>query len=124
MLMPCEVIMKEFLPAVRAGVTKELSLKHHYTQVDIASRLGITQASISKYLTGDYTDKIKILENTSEIKRIISNLTSSIVNNEMSKKQMIETVCTLCEQFFDEEWNCKIGELVLSKREPLAVKSE
>ena len=117
MLMPCETIMKEFLPAVRAGVAKDLSSNHGFTQINIASKLGITQASVSKYLTGDYTDKIKSLEDNSEIKKIVSNISSSIVSNQMGKKQMVETVCMLCEQFFDEEWNCKIGEMVLAKSE-------
>jgi len=118
MLMPCETIMKEFLPAVRAGVTKELALKYSFTQTNIASNLGITQAAVSKYLSGDYTDKIKSLEKNSEMRKIIDTLTLGIVNGKVKKKEMVETVCRVCEQFFDEDWNCTIGEMVMKRSEP------
>ncbi len=116
MLMPCETIMKEFLPAIRAGITKELSNKYSYNQTEIASKLGITQAAVSKYLTGDYTEPIKHLENSKELRDVIENIASNIANGSFKKKEIIETVCTKCEQFFDDEWNCTIGKMVLARK--------
>ena len=117
MLMPCETIMKEFLPAIRAGVTKELTSKYSYTQTVIASKLGITQAAVSKYLTGDYTDKIKDLEKNAEIRKVIDSLTAGIIKGKVMKKEIVENVCRACEQFFDENWNCTIGEIVIQRSE-------
>ena len=48
---PCELVVSKILPSLRASVVKELSGKHGMKQSEIAKKLGITQASVSQYLS-------------------------------------------------------------------------
>jgi len=46
---PYEIVSKSALPAFRAMVSKRLTEKYSMTQQQVASRLGVTQASVSNY---------------------------------------------------------------------------
>ncbi len=68
----CEIVARNILPKVRAELVKSLILTYNWQQVKVAEILGISQASVSHYLTdnrghddhlnnvfpdiGDYTD--------------------------------------------------------------------
>ena len=97
MLTPCENILKGFLPAIKAGVAKELA-KRGFTQVDIAAQLGLTQAAVSKYLSGNYSDSIKQLENNRQIRESAKEIAKSL--QKMAKRNNAASgVCATCEQF-------------------------
>ncbi|MDV3278518.1 MAG: helix-turn-helix domain-containing protein [Nitrososphaerales archaeon] len=49
MINPYEIVSKSALPALRAMVAKRLREKYDLTQQQVASRLGVTQASVSNY---------------------------------------------------------------------------
>lgn len=49
MINPYEIVSKSALPALRAMVAKRLREGYHFTQQDVAARLGVTQASVSNY---------------------------------------------------------------------------
>lgn len=49
MINPYEMVSKSALPALRAMISKRLREKYGLTQQQIATRLGVTQASISNY---------------------------------------------------------------------------
>jgi len=49
MINPYEIISKSALPALSAMVAKRLREKYNLTQQQVASRLGVTQASVSNY---------------------------------------------------------------------------
>jgi predicted transcriptional regulator len=46
---PYEIVSKSALPAFRAMVSKRLTDNYNMTQQEVASRLGVTQASVSNY---------------------------------------------------------------------------
>ncbi|OGI15705.1 hypothetical protein A3K63_04740 [Candidatus Micrarchaeota archaeon RBG_16_49_10] len=97
MLLPCESIIKLFLPAIRAGVTKKLYRKHKMNQVEIAEKLGITQAAVSKYLSDDYGDSIKKLERTEQVKEVVERVSKSVVSNKTDVKS---SICKSCGQIY------------------------
>jgi hypothetical protein len=47
---PCEVVSKYILPVFRAMVAKELMKEYGYSQAQVASKLGISQAAVSYYV--------------------------------------------------------------------------
>ncbi len=49
MIHPYEIVSKSALPAFRAMVSKRLTEGYHMTQQEVATRLGVTQASVSNY---------------------------------------------------------------------------
>ena len=53
-----EVAVKEITPAVRLLIARELKAKYNMREKDIAKRLNIAQAAVSKYLSGKYSKRI------------------------------------------------------------------
>ena len=51
----CDSIVKMAIPAVRIAVARVLSKEYGFGQELIAKRLGVTQASVSKYLNGRHS---------------------------------------------------------------------
>ncbi len=49
MIHPYEIVSKSALPAFRAMISKRLTEDYDMTQQQVATRLGVTQASVSNY---------------------------------------------------------------------------
>ena len=96
MLLPCEDTVKKYLPAIRAGLIKELSNEYRFDQIEIASKLGITQAAVSKYLHGNYTEKVKKLENSKEVRGAVKKLALSVVKGKVAKLTLANLICESC----------------------------
>jgi len=108
MLLPCEVAIKFFIPAVRASVAKKLSKNYNITQIDIASVLGITQAAVSNYLTGKYGKRIKKLEKEKVVKLLSKSVVDSILKKKTTSIKFSEDLCKCCKGFIGEV-SCEIS---------------
>jgi len=94
MFIPCERVIKDYLPALRAATAAKLVQKHGYSQVQAASALGITQAAVSKYLSGKPLQALKpplraVVEHLSE------ELTQEILKNKGRELRLSE-LCKAC----------------------------
>lgn len=92
----CEIMSKQIIPAVRVRVTKQLYSKHNLNQDEIAARLEITQAAVSKYLSGKYTPEIRKLEKDKIVKKISDEIVSAIVKKTFNRSSFEKTVCQCC----------------------------
>ncbi len=61
-----EIAYSRIIPAFRRAVAREMSSHYHLKQTEIAKRLGITQAAVSKYLSSG-----KAVANSREVSRFI-----------------------------------------------------
>jgi len=95
MSMPCEVAVKSVVPAIRAGLAKELVQTHKLKQIDIASLLGITQTAVSKY-TRDVRGRVVQIENVEEVQQMITRTAMMLVNGGMSRRQLVIRFCEIC----------------------------
>lgn len=95
MSMPCEVAVKSVVPAIRAGLAKELVQTHRLRQIDIASLLGITQTAVSKY-TRDVRGRVVHIENVEEVQQMITRTAMMLVNGGMSRRQLVIRFCEIC----------------------------
>jgi len=96
MLFPCETSLKYFLPALRAKVVEEL-YKRNFSQDEIAKKLGISQAAVSKYINKNYNKKIEKLKNSKEIK----NMADEFINNLLRNKDVqvdFKKFCEICKK--------------------------
>jgi len=93
--MPCEVAVKSVVPAIRAGLAKELVQTHKLRQIDIASLLGITQTAVSKY-TRDVRGRVVQIENVEEVQQMITRTAMMLVNGGMSRRQLVIRFCEIC----------------------------
>ena len=99
MLVPCETAIKHFLPAVKANIAKELTNRYNFNQIDTASKLDITQAAVSKYLSSDYSDAIKRVEKKKKVGEISKKIAFSIVKERVNKQEIGNLFCKYCKQF-------------------------
>ena len=100
MQFPCEVLVKNILPAIRAIMVKELKEKHGKPQKEIAQLLGITQPSVSYYLHGERGGMaIELIKNkTKDTYETISKLVDKLVSGDISTEEMIKEICGICMQ--------------------------
>lgn len=79
-----EIMVKIFLPSIRAIVAKKLSTKK-LSETKISKILGITQASVSMYLNSDYSkyfDKLKLIGiEKEEADRFTDTLTEILIED-------------------------------------------
>ena len=94
-----ELVLKNFIPAVRVAVAKQLANRYNFNQVEIAKLLGITQAAVSKYLAGNYSLAIKLLEQMPRVKKISKQIVGKIVSKK--RKEKVERICEVCKSYSD-----------------------
>ncbi len=88
---PCQKITKQLLPAVRMSLAIELS-RRGMTEQEIAKGLGIAQATISKYLTGNVSKSISELCKEISEKEQIGEIADKITKGENAEKE-IDALC-------------------------------
>ncbi|MBN2231146.1 MAG: hypothetical protein JW779_16295 [Candidatus Thorarchaeota archaeon] len=88
---PCEVVHREFLPEVRTKLAKSLR-NAGLSQIEIASRMNVTQAAVSKYLAQKSSDT----ELTGEINKLVDRLTSMVLNQEITADKIVKELCSAC----------------------------
>jgi len=93
---PCEVVSKYLLPAVRALIARKLIEKYDYTQVDAASKLGLTQSAMSRYIALDRGQKIR---NIKEAQRLTGDIAKNIAKSLLSQEEVILKMCDVCITF-------------------------
>ncbi len=82
----CDVISKEILPQVRAGIARTMFFKYRWDQERIANILGITQAAVSQYI------KYKRVEKNINVEQ----LCDFIVSHGSAQKEVYTMIWKLC----------------------------
>jgi hypothetical protein len=99
----CETVTRRILPLYRSFVAKELLSKYKFTQVNVAKKLGTTQAAVSQYLNSkrgrkeksdshEYIELVKI-----EAEKIAKLLAITGIGSEEFK----DSFCVLCNKLQD-----------------------
>ena len=83
---PCETVVKKSLPILRSLIIKDLIEKYNFSQVEVANKLGMTQAAISQYVSSKRgIKKSTKLEMSSELKKMARQIAKDIAENKQSK---------------------------------------
>jgi predicted transcriptional regulator len=104
---PCELVVGKILPTLRASVVRELSIRYRMKQSDIAKKLGITQASVSQYLSATRGGSTKMLEDFPQIGKYADEISKRIVAGE-TKYQWYGVLCKACREIRADERFCKM----------------
>ena len=127
MLFPCEMIVRRVLPAFRAYMVKKLYEEHKIKQIDIANLLGITQPSVSLYLSGERGGFEEIF-NSKEVKEHLYQLDEIIkklVDETISEFEVMKDMCKLCSTLRKKQAYCKIhGQLDKGREVPCGLCDE
>lgn len=107
MSMPCEVAVKSVVPAIRAGLAKELIQTHKLKQSDTANLLGITQTAISKY-TRHVRGRVVKIEGVEEVQQMITETAKTLANGETSRRQLVIRFCEICKLVRQKGLMCEL----------------
>jgi len=116
---PCEIIVKMYLPRLRRLVARELIERYKLTQEEVAQTLGLTQASVSKYLSN-----MKLRETDASFEDIAKNLARSIVLSDISPKEIILELCNSCFSLREGSFVCREHKRILPLGEDCNVCTE
>ena len=103
---PCELVVGKILPALRASVVRELSGKYHMKQSEIARKLGITQASVSQYLSSSRAGGTKVTDTFPKIQIYADDIAKRIVSG-ADKYDWYSVLCIACKDIRSDEEFCK-----------------
>lgn len=91
MKIPCEIIVWQVLPVIRREFARNMIKNHKLTQKNTAQKLGLTEAAVSRYVSGKRGTS-EILDG--EILKEIAKSVNQIV--EGNGTSMIEETCRIC----------------------------
>ncbi len=122
MNVPCEAYIKDYLPKIRQQIVIDLVKTHGFTQTKASKALGITQASVSKYLSGP-TIKFKSKELNQTLDGIASELSAKILKHEPMAFDY-SRVCVQCGKRDESSLICSINAKPISVhgQESVAIK--
>ena len=94
--LPCEVIAKRVLPALRAMIARELVERHGLPQSKVASLLGVTQASISHYLSAKRGKIAGLVCKPEELREMAREIAGKIADGSIKPDEVSKCLCELC----------------------------
>ena len=99
---PCEIVVNTILPNVRAELVKVLIEEYGLRQVDVATMLDITQASVSQYRTLIRGRDELLLEIFPEIEKYAKETAKSIMEHGADTKnaEPWSQICEMCKKIF------------------------
>ncbi|MDI6886278.1 MAG: helix-turn-helix domain-containing protein [archaeon] len=100
---PCEVIVWDVLPSIRAALTEEL-IERGLSQKEISKKLGITPAAVSLYLSKKRGYKIDVKNVMKvEIKELANDIIQGNVNN------LVLKTCEICMKLRRDKVVCELN---------------
>ncbi len=99
-----EKAYKEVIPAARAALIQELKTRYNIKEEAMSEYLEMTQAAISKYINGKYSDRVKKIHEMVD-KQIVEAYAKKIVegNHTLTNKYL----CTICSKM--NGFNCRFS---------------
>lgn len=97
---PCQTIVWDILPAIRAAIAAEL-VKNGVSQLEVARMLEMTPSAVSQYLTGKRGYRVEFDE---DVKESIRGLAEKIKAG--SCDDLVTEMCGICRQLRNGEGGC------------------
>jgi uncharacterized protein len=97
---PCEEIVWDMLPCIRAAIAEELA-NREISQKEISRLLGITPPAVSQYISKKRGYSIEFDD---EIKETISILADDLVQNKVDN--LVERICEICNMARGKNYTC------------------
>ncbi|MFW9793549.1 MAG: thiamine-phosphate synthase family protein [Candidatus Thorarchaeota archaeon] len=88
---PCEIVQRDFLRVVRTFVAHSLK-DEGFSQTEIASKMNMTQAAVSKYLS----EPVRKTKLANDITYLTKKLTEMLKTDESKSDQIVREICSTC----------------------------
>lgn len=92
-------MVKLALPAFRSLVARRLAEGYGLPQMEIAKLLGITQPSISFYLSSKRGKWLEALEGNPKISELADRFAAALVQGNATQEELDAMLCELCKLF-------------------------
>ena len=99
---PCEEIVWDVLPSIRAAIAEEL-IKRGISQKEVSKMLGITPPAVSQYVSKKRGYNIEFRE---DIRGAIGKLADDLI--EKKADDLAKRICEICRMLQDDENACWI----------------
>ena len=115
--LPEEIVAEQFMPTARIMLAQEFS-SQDCSQREIASKLGITQAAVSKYLSDQTPTEPRFAEND-RMKEVIEEIADGWLNGDLDAYDALTRLLDLVTEFEDRGPICALHEEVMPALEGL-----
>lgn len=92
MITPCEIIVWQYLPVIKKEIAKSLIDNFQLTQREVAKKLGLTESTISRYISGK---RGKMVTLDDSILKEIKNSAERI--SKENGNAVIQEFCRICD---------------------------
>jgi predicted transcriptional regulator len=97
---PCQKIVWDVLPAIRAAIAVEL-VKWGVSQIDASKMLEIAPSAVSQYLSGKRGYRIEF---EGDVKRSIEHLAKDLKDGKVDN--LVARICDICKKLREEGDQC------------------
>ncbi len=97
---PCEEIVWDVLPSIRAAIAEEL-VKRGISQKEVSRMLGITPPAVSQYVSKKRGYNIEFRE---DIRATIERLADDLIQKRVDN--LVERICEVCRMLQKDEAAC------------------
>ncbi|MDS0261600.1 helix-turn-helix domain-containing protein [Haloarcula sp. S1CR25-12] len=115
--LPSEIVVEDVLPTLRVLLARELG-EHGLTQREIAEHLGVTQAAVSTYVSGEPELESRIAEHPRTAETVAS-VAAGLADGEMDGYDALAAVLELVRAFEDRGPICELHEEAMPELEGL-----
>ncbi len=99
---PCELIVWDILPSIRAATAEEL-VKRGISQKEVSKMLGITPPAVSQYVSKKRGYNIEFRE---DIRQSIGMLADDLIEERVKDIELVPRICQICRMLQDDEAAC------------------
>jgi predicted fused transcriptional regulator/phosphomethylpyrimidine kinase/predicted transcriptional regulator len=109
--LPGEIVVEEVLPTLRVELARALD-QRSFTQQEIADRLGVTQAAVSKYLRGDAPVE-SLIADDDRVTATVERIADGFADGEMDDYEALAELLALIEALEDRGPICELHEAAM-----------
>ena len=99
---PCEEIVWDVLPSIRAATAQEL-IKRGISQKEVSRMLGLTPPAVSQYLSKKRGYNIEFRE---DIRQAIGVLADDLIEGNVRGPDLVNRICSLCRMLQEDNTAC------------------
>lgn len=115
--LPSEIVVEQFLPTARAMLATAL-VKREFTQQEVASRLGVTQAQVSRYVGDDVPVKERFAKDD-RMRATVERIADGFAAGKMDDYEALTELLALVREFEDRGPICTAHEEAMPALEGL-----
>ena len=106
--LPSEIVVERFLPTVRVLLARALD-ERGFTQQEVADRLGVTQAAVSRYASGDAAVESQIADDP-RTERTVETVADGFETGDIDEYEALSELLALVRELEDRGPICAIHE--------------